>query len=281
MTIPLEIAESAAQGPVGAIYDDIKACLASPMVNQIYRRMAALPGCLEWGWGTVRPFVLSGALEAQGRALMDGLRDGQAAIITTDDLRSAGVDEEAATAIGSVCEAYNRSNPMNLIAAKLLKRALDAGAPAGGFTPARARSDANPPPALPPLVDIDDADAELQDLFSRLARQASGGSEAIAPTPTPTLFRHLGHWPGFLALAAESVSPLAESGALRFAAKGMEDGADRIAARLLASGTVPHPVTPAPSGDPGESLRELLILFPPTICGMIVIGCRLRRSLPS
>lgn len=274
MAITSEIPESGTEGPVKAIYDDFKACFAAPMVNLIYRRMAGLPGCLEWSWGTLRPFVLSGALEVEGRALLNGLRDGHVPVITTEDLRAAGVDEEAMTAIALVCEAYNRSNPMNLIAAKLLERALDAGAPAGGFSP--AKSNANSPPTLPPLVDIDDANAELRDLFRLLARQASGGSEAIVPT----LFRHLGHWPGFLALAAEAVSPLAESGALQFAATAMQDGAERAAARLLASTAVAAPVTPAPAGDAAKSLVEILTLFPPTICGMIVIGRHLRRSLP-
>lgn len=272
-----EIAEAAAEGDIRAIYADLKASFDAPMVNLIYRRMAAIPGGLSWAWSTVRPLARSGDLAAAAEELLGGIDHGAQRDISAHALAKAGVDGQGPAIIRGVIDAYNRSNPMNLIVTKVLMRALDTGRPALTYDSSASAVDSRTPPSLPPLVDMDQTNPETVNLLHRLARQATGGSEAIIPS----LYRHFGEWPGFLSLAEETVAPLADGEGLHSAATALEHDAEAIATRLLGTMNAEEGSLAAPMGQELDAMRDLLELFPPAICALIVIGGVLRRSLPS
>lgn len=270
-----EISEKAATGATAAIYAEIRSGLGVPMVNLIYRRMAALPGSLEWAWSTVEPSARSGALRQEADAVIGGMNLGAVQVLSTQSLRAVDIGEEALTTIVGVVDAYNRSNPMNVIAAKMILQALDADRSA----PPRATSSQTPSPAitpaLPPLIDVAAAAPDIQDVLRRLARQASGGSEELIPT----LYRHFGDWPGFLGLAADIIEPFVRDGGLAFAAD-IEQAAGHAAHRLLAAQEEQPAGIAAPTGSVKDGLSSMLKIFPGTICGMIVIGGLLHSALP-
>lgn len=273
---PSEITEEAARGKTREIYGDIRACFRAPIVNQIYRRIAATPGALEWAWGSVRPMVVSDDLENEAEDLVRAIDFPAAAEIAPEVLLSAGIDAEGLSTICRVLDTYNRSNPMNVIAVRALKLALDAERLAAPFTVEKNMDAGDAKVALPPLIDTARADPEVRDAMDRFAREASGGSDAIVPT----LFRHFGQWPGFLDLATDTIGPLARSSALSDLAGQLDQAADAAANRLLHRAELPDDGISAPTGSSRDTLSDLLDIFPRAICGMIVIGGRLRGVLP-
>ena len=282
-----ELPEEEAAGPIAAIYGDIRAAIGAPMVNLVYRRMATEPGCLAWAWGTVRPHFVSGGIGRAAAALVDELLPGGRHPIPRAALHAAGIDDAAERTIATVIEAYNRANPMNLIAMKVVALALDGGGPAPGAAP--SHGDALPAalPSLPPLLDVDRLDPPTAGIVRLLARRATGGNDSVVPTA----FRHLAHWPGFLALAAVATEPLFADDKIERAARAMEEAATEAAARLYrtaaASSPAPSPASSPgsshvepPSGEVGAALGALIASFPPMMCRMTAIGTWLHRSLP-
>ena len=271
-----EVTEDAARGETREIYGDIRACFRGPIVNQIYRRIAATPGCLEWAWGSVRPMVVSGDLESESKDLVRAIEIPAAGEISPEDLLSAGIDQQALATICRVLDTYNRSNPMNVIAVKVLRLSLDAKRHAAPFTVEKDMDAGDAMAPLPPLIDIAGAEGRVRDAMNRFAREASGGSGAIVPT----LFRHFGEWPGFLDLAAGTIGPLTRSSSFADLVGRLDREAAAAANRLLGRAETPDDGIVAPTGPSRDALSDLLDLFPTAICGMIVIGWRLRGALP-
>ena len=276
-TRPIEITEDAAEGRTREIYRDMRVCFHAPIVNLIYRRIAAIPGCLDWAWGTLRPQVASGALAEAAETMLQAVDLGTADPLPAERLGSFGIDGPARALVRDVLDAYNRSNPMNVVAVKTLSLALESSRPAMPFHIVETMTSDTEPKPLPPLIDYEEADPAVRNAAARLGRYASGGSNAIVPT----LFRHFGACPGFVRLAAEIIAPLARSSALSDAVDRL-DGATQTASRqLFQSLGARQEGIPAPVGQSQDELRGLLTLFPPAICGMTVIGRTLRAALPS
>ena len=268
-----EIADADATGRTREIYDDFKASIGLPMVNLVYRHMATTPGCLEWAWALLRPHFVGGAFARGAEALIAGLELGERWPMTRDDLRDAGVDAAAEDTITRTLDAYNRANPMNLIALATLSRDLENRASEGdelppetGPLPPRLTS------ALPPMANVSALPKQTQDVLGILATQAGVGGTAVVPT----LYRHLTEWPGYLDIAVSAAALLVDNGSLDREASVLQEEAHR-AANLM-----PRYATdlPAPSASQWENLLGLIDLFPTLIARMIVISVHLCRSMP-
>lgn len=278
MTIdqPSEIPEATARGRTQEIYRDIRGCFRAPIVNLIYRRIAATPGCLEWAWGSVRPLVTSGDLERAAEGLVRSIDHPISTTISDDRLLSAGIDEDGLATVCRVLDTYNRSNPMNLIVVKVLHLALQANRPTVPFAFEKFTDVGAAQQPLPPLIDVATAGPEVREAMRRFAREASGGSDAIVPT----LFRHFGAWPGFLDLAAEAIGPLTRTSALPETVGRLDQAANAVAGGLLRNSESPDEGIAPPTGASRAALSDVLDLFPTAIGGMIVIGWWLRGALP-
>ncbi len=267
-----EIAESEATGRTREIYDDFKASIGLPMVNLVYRHMATTPGCLDWAWALLRPLFVGGAIAAEAERLVASLALGERRPITREALHDAGVDAAARRAIVRTFEAYNRANPMNLIAMAVLARELGDSAPDGGEAAPETGPIAPPPPGtLPPMADITALPDGTRELLGVLAAQAGVGGGAVVPS----LYRHLTDWPGYLDIAAKEVAPLVDDGSLDRAASALCEEARRAAAEMPRH-TVAHA---PPSASMRDNLLGLIELFPDLISRMIVIGVHLDRSM--
>lgn len=265
-----EIPEAGATGRIAEIYDEIRIALGAPMVNLVYRHMATVPGCLDWAWATLRPCFASGAIGDAAAKLVARSAAGPTADIPREALRLVGVDDAGEAAAVIVLDGYNRANPLNLIAMKMLSRALADGEVAdGGAPPDTPLPDSRALPVLPPQLDVASASPDMAALLGVLSRR-SGMNQ---PGVTPTLYRHFGQWPGFLALAATSIATL---GDMDESAADIERAAEAAALSmpLYDVGLAP----PAP--EPAAALAALIEIFPPAICRMIVIGAYLRRAMP-
>lgn len=270
-----ELPEAQASGELGRIYGGIRRLSAVPMVALIYRHLATIPGALEWAWGLIEPAMQAGLLQQRAWHLgADALIPAQRAIPRAA-LRAAGLGAADETAITAVLDAYNRANPVNIMAVRCL--ALHLAGSVKGPAPAWPLTAWQPPAPLAPLpsmVDPGAMDATVRELVILLANR----SEAATPAPLwPSLYRHLAHWPALLGYASVVVVP--EFAAIDAVAMRLREQVGQAAAELA-----PHMAVPENLAPPGEAQRERLQQaidqFSLRIPEMVVIGGLLRHAMP-
>lgn len=271
-----EVAEADATGDVADLYADIRGTAGIGMVNLIWRHLAARPGVLPWTWAVLRPAFRRGAVAAATDSLRGGIDLGGAAAIPREAYLAAGLDERDLRAIGMILDDYNRGNLANLVAVGALAAFLAADGAARPARPPDAAAATAAPPRLPPISDMDDMDGRTAALVRLL-------SAPLAPPDTPmipSLYRHLAPWPAYLAMAAASVlaparlpAALDEAGRLHGRARAHSE---RLAATLAPAAGIETP--PAAGLAAVESLAARFVAGP--IAGMVVLGLRLRASLP-
>jgi hypothetical protein len=254
-----EVAEAEAEGAVAELYEDIRGVLGLPLVNLVYRHLAVEPERLESAWRELRPNLTDAAVDAGARELLDLARLGSAAIPAAA-FEAAGIQPSELPAVAATLDAYNHTNPRNLIALTALER----GAPGvGGARPAATTA---APADLLPMADLSRLDPAVLALLHELAAPFAGRGETIL---IPGLLRHFAGRPPLLALFWTVLEPLARGRAL---ARG-----GNIVARRAATlaGTLPHRVRAATDAETKAVLRQ----FTRTIPRMIVAGVVLRDAL--
>lgn len=259
--LPPEIAEADAEGRIAELYADIRATAGLPMVNMLYRRMAAQPACLEWVWATVRPALVSGAAGAAAAALRAHI---EAACAAGTLPRIAGTPAEPGT-VAAIIEAYNRANPKNVVLMAACAAARD-GVP-GTAAPLPSAPALAPLPGLPAMIAPADMDPVARDAIARLTAHRSG-------TPSvPSIYRHLARWPDWLARVADGFTPLLADGTVAARVAGAREEAARLGPALAT------PPGPPPGGKAGMLLDDILAHFPANMSEMGVVGVMLAAAL--
>ncbi|MDP4023981.1 hypothetical protein Q8W71_15225 [Methylobacterium sp. NEAU 140] len=270
------IREEDATGEIAALFADLRTALGVPFVNLIWRHLATIPGGLAWTWGVVGPLYGTAALSAAAAELRGLVALPDLATIPDHAFDAAGVDAEARAAIRNLIADYNTANAANflamLVALAVLRDEARAAGETRGETVGRTADGAVgsvPAIPLPALADLSPPVLALvRDLdgFGRL-----GESAAIA-----SLYRHLAHWPPYLALARTALSPLHRSGALA-AEQERVIAAGRRHAAALAPRAAARPPLDASSAD---RVVEALDGFTRLMIGrMIVMGTALHGLL--
>ncbi len=277
-----ELPESEAKGDIAVIYGEIRAFARVPFVALIYRYLATRPGVLPWLWGTLRPGFASGAIPDAARRLADSARLPPVAPIRAATWRMVGLGAADRASIEAVLSAYDRANPINLTVVRLIIRLLS-GETAPSAPVSSAVSDGRPDravrptiPELPALLPASAIPAEISAALSRLA----GFVQPDAGAVTPSLYRHLAHWPAFLGLLPDRLGPYFRQGAIGRAVIAYREAAEIESAALLAAiGPLGHPPEqmPAPSID---KMRSTLDAFSALIPEMIAVGHLARAMLP-
>jgi hypothetical protein len=268
--------EEDATGETAAIFADLRATLGVPFVNLIWRHLATIPGGLAPTWNAVKPLYATGQLRGRLPRLLDAIAMPDIAVIPDHVWDCAGLGPAARQEVATLIGEYNEANGVNFLGLLVAVTLLQGGAVASG-SPALAPG-AAPRPAIqgreaPRLLGLSELPpAVLQvvrdlDLYGRL-----GQNEAIA-----SLYRHLGHWPVFLAMAHTALGPEHRSGALKHAQKRVIAAGRHEAAELAAS-------LPAgsrlPEGDARERVLASLDAFTRLMIGrMIVMGHAMGRLL--
>jgi hypothetical protein len=270
-----ELPEAHASGELGRIYGEIKRLSAVPMVALIYRHLATIPGALEWAWGLIGPAMQAGLLQQRAWQLgADALIPTQRAIPRAA-LRAAGIGAADETAITAVLDAYNRANPVNIMAVRCL--ALHLAGNQKGECQASAVPAWHPPAALaalPAMVDPRAMDPTVRELVILLTSR----SEAASASPLwPSLYRHLAHWPALLGYASVVVVP--EFAAIDAAATRLREQVGQAAAELAPRMVATRNLAP-PADAHRERLLQAIEQFSLRIPEMVVIGGLLRRAMP-
>ncbi len=272
-----EIREQDATGGIVRVYGEIRRDFAVPMVSTVYRHLATIPGCLEWIWATLAPAVRCGDFQGSARVLACAFDAEALPPVAHLAIRAMGVDAPAEMAIRDVYQAYNRSNPLNLLFAFVLKTLLSDGPGIGPYTP---RTDVWSPPAplgrLVEMVQPEDMAPELADLAGALGfRGFPSGQRWV-----PGVYRHLANWPAYLAHVGAVLLPRLESGALAQAGVAMIDGARDAAVELARCLPPPGTGFQPPRRDKAEALAAVLDSLIPNIPEMVVACTLLTDALP-
>lgn len=245
------VAEHDARDDTARIYAEIHATVG--IVNLIWRHLATIDGALPWAWSVLGPAYANGAVGE----CADRLRTATQSLLPmtlplpNEVLRCVGLDETDRRAIAAIVGSYDCGNASNLVAATALLSVGGAGRKSGESPAQRADTELKtrtrqPTPGAPadlpvlaPILTLEDLDGKTAALVMRLNGLCSTHDAPILVS----IYRHLGHWPPFLALAWMQLSPLAQDGRLSACAARIDNLAAEQA-RLLAStlpATLGHP----------------------------------------
>jgi hypothetical protein len=280
-TLP-ELPESAATGEIAVVYGELKAFARVPFVALIYRHLATQDGALPWLWRGLRPLFASGALPDAASLVAETAVLPPLRAVTAAEWRRAGLDAAALAGIAAVLDAYGRANPINLLFARIARLVLDEAPATAPAVPEEGRPvrPARPPlPPLPALLPASAIPAGTSAALARLSRFDQPGAGAV----TPSLYRHLAHWPGYLALVPGRLVPLYARGAIDAATATYQSAAEPVAGRLAMRARAPLYAASAPSAPSAElrsCLRATLAAFEALIPEMIAVGRLLRAALP-
>lgn len=265
------ITEAEATGEIAEIYRDIRATLGVPVVNLIWRYLATMPGALPWTWSTVRPLYASGEVARAAAHLRQSLILPQQPEWPVAALEAAGLTVNDQAGIRQVLTSYDRSNAMNLVALAALRAKV------------RGQADAEPLPAadpgaeiegdLPALVPLGDMPAATRDLVLMLNAIGDPEQRVLA-----SMYRHLSHWPAFLALVWTRLAVLDRDGNVdRMIAENLEI-AQSISRRLAHRMPAPGADLPPDVKAQAEDALDLFIRY--AIGRMVPIGSLLARAMP-
>ena len=267
------IAEAEASGEIADLYEDIRATLGVPVVNLIWRHLAVFPGALSWAWTSLRPLYASGAITAQAGALRAGLDVPHLPGLSAPALAAAGLSRGDLARIRMIQTSYERSNALNIIALGALLARLD-GIPISARAPVPHLSDDPQPVAgeMPLLLTLDAMTTDVRALVEDLNR-IGGRDEILA-----SMYRHLAHWPVYLALLHTLLAPFAADGRLEPLIKGViTEG--RARAAQIAPGLA-HPeaaLRPSAEADVHAALTQFI---DEPIGKMITIVPLIQNALP-
>ncbi len=266
-----ELSPDAAPPHIRAIYDEICRWAAVPMAALIFRNLATHPGVLEEVWDGIGPLFRSGQIQdAAWRIARTAVPKDLLPPIEAHARAVMGLSDETLVEVRNTLDAYNRANPVNLLAMLCLLERLKTDAPAqtvplGAWTPP-----APIPSAIPKMALLDTMSPQIRWLINDLG---FGDRSKLAPV-VPSLYRHLTNWPGYLAVLHVTLLPRFRDGTIAAATEQLRQAMAREAVPLALSlpplrrlATIPEvPVT--------------ITNFTATVIPqMIVIGTAMRQSL--
>lgn len=204
------IAERDASASTAVIFSDIRTTLKVDVVNLIWRHLATMPGALEWVWNTVRPLY-----ETAGPSHADEIRRDlplpAVPMFSHDALTSAGLDGDALSKIGSILDSYQHTNALALANLSALLAWSESRTAGTGRRASRPTAPAGKAATkLPPLIPI----TEMPPAVGRLVEELNGFGEDSDHILVASMYRHLAHWPAYLALVRTMLAPLHLSGQL-------------------------------------------------------------------
>ena len=266
------ITEAEATGETAEIFADLRDTLGVNVVNLVWRHIATFPGALAWAWATLRPIYVSGAVGLEARRLRSELVTPALSVWPGSALRCVEVDATSEATIRRVLASYNRSNALNLVALSALVRHID-GAPfsatASGVAPA------SPPEravegSMPRLLALDEVTKDTADLILKINLLADRHHGRIVAS----MYRHLAHWPGFLALCYAQLAPLAADGSIGHMIESALTLADHAGARLQGQ------LTATPRPENVANIRQASVEFiEQAISKMVPIAKLIEASL--
>ena len=263
------ITEAAATGETAAIFADIRHVLGVDVVNLIWRHLANMDGALPWAWQALRPLYADGSVIGQATALRRDLALPSMPPIQAEVYPALGLRPEDMAAIRGVLSAYDHTNGLAVVALTALRGRLDGRVPRGvkpaGPTPPAAM----PRVALPKLLDLTEMPPETAALVTALNGFGTRRPGAVLAS----MYRHLAHWPPYLAFAWLLLAPMDGDGrlsaAIDQAQRAVQSHADGLLVRLLDQAAPPPPALAAWIGAAVEPFVGDVIVKMLVICAFL------------
>ena len=225
-----ELSPDAAPPHIRAIYDEICRWAAVPMAALIFRNLATHPGVLEEVWDSIGPLFRSGQIQdAAWRTALAATPKNLLPPIEAHARAVMGLSDEALVEVRNALDAYNRANPVNLLAMLSLLERLKSDVPAqpmplGAWTPP-----APIPSTFPKMAPLDTMSPQIRLLINDLG---FGDRSKLAPV-VPSLYRHLTNWPCYLAVLHVTLLPRFRDGSITKATEQLRQTMAREAVPLL------------------------------------------------
>lgn len=269
------IAEAAATGEIAEIFADIRRVLGVDNVNLIWRHLATIPDALPWAWSTLRPLYVDGTIVAEAAMLHRDIDLPRLPTVPPEVFAALGLGGDDIAAIRNILAAYDHTNAMAIIALSALLAHLEHKAAAfDGALPHR-RPEAPEPSAtiaLPRLLSLTDLPPATAGLVTTLNGLGTRRSAPILAS----MYRHLAHWPCYLALAWSTIAPLDADGRLDRAITEVVVHARARARSLAPRLSAPAAVLPAPAT--GAAVRAAVEPFTGDVIAKMVVICAVLRA---
>jgi hypothetical protein len=218
------ISEAEASGETAEIFADIRKTMQIPLLTSIWRMLAHIEGGLSAVWQAAKPLYETGQPALALKKMIEQTPLPLPLPLAPGQLFCSGVSQEDLVVIRALINAYNRSNGMNLLAlAALVVPPSDEPT----VIPIASVSQQSWPklPTLPVPEEIDKATWQLLEYINRIGK-------TTPPSGIATLWRHLSHWPGLLAVIYTGYMPLHNDGTIERAKEKIHDIASREGAKL-------------------------------------------------
>ena len=270
------IVERDATGETAALFAEIRATLGVPVVNLIWRHLAVMPGALPWAWAALKPLYESNLIAGEADALSAAIDvpPHVRGALNVPTLTAAGLSGADLGQIGTIIRSYERSNAMNVVAVDTLRSYLVGGGShcdvqASPTNVARQAPIAGTLPKILSPADMDDNTRALVDALNQF-----GARQDVLPT----MYRHLAHWPAYLALVHALLAPDHASGRLEARIVRVLDDS-RVRAQRLCT------VMPPPDRKLAPTVRKDVLCALATfaegpLCKMIAIVSLIRAAMP-
>jgi hypothetical protein len=268
------ITESAATGEIAEIFADIRQVYRVGVVNLIWRHLATFPQALPWVWQSVRPLYVDGTIEREAAVLRASIAVPEFPSFPASVIAAAGLGEHDLNQIRTILAAYDRTNAMALIALSAVGcKIADMPVDGDGGIASGSELPFAPPPELrlPPLLSLSELSPATAELVLTMNRIGAKRDDAILAS----MYRHLAHWPAYLALAWTMLAPLASGARLDDLIAHAIAQARASARRMI--GRLPPPSTLAPAVR-ADVARALDRFAGDVIPKMVIIGALLRRT---
>jgi hypothetical protein len=239
------ITEAAATGETAAIFADIRQVLGVDVVNLIWRHLATMDGALPWAWSALRPLYVDGSVIGKATALRRDLELPPMPLIPAELYASLGLRPEDMAAIRDVLAAYDHTNGMAVVALTALRGHLDGRMPSGVLAAEPTPVAAVARIGLPKLLDLTEMRPEIAELVIALNGFGTRRPGAVLAS----MYRHLAHWPPYLAFAWLLLAPMDDDGrltdAIGQAHRTAYSCADGLLVRLIDQAASPPPALAA------------------------------------
>lgn len=269
------IAESDATGDIAALYEDLRVTLGVPFVNLIWRHLATIPGGLAWVWTLVKPLYVSGELDPLSSAASTQVSLPSLAPLPDFVWENAAIDGSARHTITALIESYNHANGVNFLALLTAVSVLRDGLPSATVDvrpEAHSKRHSAPVPNLPSLPGLSELPPHVLALVRQLDQFGRlGSNDAVA-----SLYRHLAHWPPFLAVAYTALEPVHRN---RELARAQEDVIARGRAQCADLARLANPVLPALALDARSAVLRAADEFTRLMIGRMIVMGKALRSL--
>jgi hypothetical protein len=209
------IGENDAVGSTAEIFAEIRETLNVDVVNLIWRHLATMPGALEWVWYSLKPLYQGPAI-SRAECVWDNLALPQIPSFSCDVLSVTAIDNAALASIRKILDSYQHTNALALVCFSAFLVRFDASTPEQIQAPTTGGQSKGSSPLverapLPRLIPV----AEMPPALARLVHELNEFGEDSDPDLVASMYRHLAHWPGYLALVRTLLVPFHRSGELK------------------------------------------------------------------